>query len=85
MCFEFPAERVSLCSLQIIALKLVCQFDNCYKICPCCWVPISCHPSQGPYYVTAYENNPNPNSNPNSNPNPNKTLFKNISSSINFC
>ena len=29
-------ERVLLCSLQIIALKLVCQFRYCYKICPCC-------------------------------------------------
>ena len=28
-------ERVSLCSLQIIALKLVCRFCYCYKICPC--------------------------------------------------
>ena len=32
----FPVERVSLCSLQIIALKLVRQFCYCYKICPCC-------------------------------------------------
>ena len=28
-------ERVSLCSLHIIALKLVCQLCYCYKICPC--------------------------------------------------
>ena len=27
--------RVSLCSLQIIALKLLCQSRYCYKICPC--------------------------------------------------
>ena len=27
--------RVLLCSLQIIAYKLVCQFLNCYKICHC--------------------------------------------------
>ena len=34
-CFEFPVERVWLCSLQIIALKLVCQFRYCYQIPPC--------------------------------------------------
>ena len=34
-CFEFPVERVSLCSLQIITLKLVYQFRYCYKICSC--------------------------------------------------
>ena len=28
-------ERVSLCSLEIIALKLVCEFCYCYKTCPC--------------------------------------------------
>ena len=28
-------ERVSFCSLQIIALKKVRQFRDCYKICPC--------------------------------------------------
>ena len=28
-------ERASLCSLQMIALKLVCQLRYCYKICPC--------------------------------------------------
>ena len=28
-------ERVLLCSLQIIALKLICHFRSCYKICPC--------------------------------------------------
>ena len=27
--------RVSLCSLQIIALKLMCSFRYCYKICSC--------------------------------------------------
>ena len=27
--------RVSLCSLQIIALKLACQLRYCYKICTC--------------------------------------------------
>ena len=32
---QFPVERVSLCSLQIIALGLVSQFRYCYKICPC--------------------------------------------------
>ena len=30
-------ERVSLCSLQIIALNLVCQFRYCYNIFPCCY------------------------------------------------
>ena len=31
-------KRVSLCSLQIIASKLVFQCRYCYKICPChCW------------------------------------------------
>ena len=35
-------ERVSLCSLQIIALKLACKFHYCYKICPCLfwYIPI---------------------------------------------
>ena len=28
-------ERVSLWSLQIVALKLVCKFRYCCKICPC--------------------------------------------------
>ena len=28
-------ERVSLCSLQILALKSVCRFRHCDKICPC--------------------------------------------------
>ena len=28
-------ERVSLCFLQIITFKLVCQFRYCYKTCPC--------------------------------------------------
>ena len=28
-------ERVSVCSLQIIAFKLVCLCRYCYKICPC--------------------------------------------------
>ena len=32
-CFEFPAERVSLYSLQIIALKWMCYFRYCCKIC----------------------------------------------------
>ena len=32
-CFKFPVERVSLCSLQTIALKLVYQFRYGYKIC----------------------------------------------------
>ena len=31
----FQFESVSLCSLPIITLKLVCQFRNCYQICPC--------------------------------------------------
>ena len=36
-------ERVSLCSLQIIALKLVRKFCYCYKICPCsCRVKYDC-------------------------------------------
>ena len=30
---QFLVERVSLCSLQIIALKLVCLFRYCHKIC----------------------------------------------------
>ena len=34
-CFEFPVERVSLCSLQIISLKLVWRFRYCYRMCPC--------------------------------------------------
>ena len=29
-------ETVSLCSLQIITLKLMFRFCYCYKICPCC-------------------------------------------------
>ena len=36
--FEFPIERVSLCSLQTIAQKLVYQFCHGYKICPGCRV-----------------------------------------------
>ena len=32
---QFPVQRVSLCSLQIIAFKFVCQFCYCHKICPC--------------------------------------------------
>ena len=31
----FLVERVSLCSLQIIARKFVYQFRYCCKICPC--------------------------------------------------
>ena len=33
---QFPVERVSLCSLQIFALKLACQCCYCHKSCPCC-------------------------------------------------
>ena len=33
--FDFPVERVSLCFLQIIALKSVLKFRYCFKICPC--------------------------------------------------
>ena len=32
---NFPVERVSLCSLQIIALKSVCRLHYCSKIFPC--------------------------------------------------
>ena len=32
---HFPVERVSLCSLHKLPLKLVCQFRYCHKIYPC--------------------------------------------------
>ena len=41
---QFPVERVSLCSLQIITLKLVYQFYCCYKICPCFIILFICYP-----------------------------------------
>ena len=36
ICFKFPVEIVSLCSLQKTALKLVCQFCYCCEIRPYC-------------------------------------------------
>ena len=38
---QYPVKRVSLCSLQITALKLVCKFRYCCKICRCLLDPKS--------------------------------------------
>ena len=43
--------------------KVSGQLNFRTTFCPLVEVPTSCHPSEGPCYVTAYENNANPNPN----------------------